>query len=100
MNYMMSFMDLKGQRQLHYDPTSQKFIIEGDKEIQGVVTSDQDPIPENLIVCAYKGMVSNFEVSLAQSKFRPRYGGNGDLSLRSQTASLLSVLTKACRSLN
>ena len=33
MNYMRGFTDLKGHRQLYYEPACQKDIKEGDKDI-------------------------------------------------------------------
>jgi hypothetical protein len=33
MNFMRCYMDLKEQRQLYYEPSCQKDIKEGDKEI-------------------------------------------------------------------
>jgi hypothetical protein len=33
MNYIRDFTDVKEQRQQHYEPTCQKDIKEGDKEI-------------------------------------------------------------------
>ena len=41
-----------------------------------------------------------FKVSLRQSKFRSKHGGNGNFRTGSHPASLLSVLTKADSSLN
>jgi hypothetical protein len=49
----------------------------------------------------YKGrQIPEFKVSLGQSEVRPRHGRNGDLRVRYHPYSLLSVLTKAGRSLN
>jgi hypothetical protein len=36
-------MDLKEQKQLHYESACQKDAREGDKEISGMVISGQDP---------------------------------------------------------
>ena len=49
MNYMRGFTDLKEQRQLHYEPACQKDTKEGDKEIQGVVITGQEPIQLSLL---------------------------------------------------
>jgi hypothetical protein len=63
-------MDLKEQRQLHYELACQK-----DRKASKL-----------------------FQVSLGQSKFRFRLGGNGNLRAGSHPASLMSVPTKAGRS--
>jgi hypothetical protein len=44
--------------------------------------------------------ITEFKVSLRQSKFRSKHGGNGNFRTGSHPASLLSVLTKADSSLN
>jgi hypothetical protein len=60
-------MDLKQQRQLHYEPACQKDIEEGDKEIWGVVIARQDPTELSLLF-AYKGrQIPEFKVSLVQA---------------------------------
>jgi hypothetical protein len=79
MNHMRGFMDLKEQMQLHYEPGCQKDTKASRYKVR--------QIPE-------------FKVSLSQSKFRPKQDWSCDLRTRSHPASLLSVLTKACRSLN
>ena len=49
MNYMRGFMDLREERQLNYEPASQKDIKEGDKDTQGVVISEPDPTQLSLL---------------------------------------------------
>jgi hypothetical protein len=43
MKYTRGFTDIKEQRQLHYKPACQKDIMEGDKEIWGMVILEPDP---------------------------------------------------------
>ena len=63
MKCIRSFVDLKEQRQLHYEPACQKDTKEGDKEIQGV-TIDLKAIshPAELIVyvCHQNRAVSDY----------------------------------------
>ena len=99
MTCMRGFMDLKEQRQLHCEPASQKDIKEGDKEIQGVVITGQDPT--KFIICFYKArQIPEFKVSLRQSQFGRRHGVSGNFRMGSHPAILMSVITNACTSLN
>jgi hypothetical protein len=84
------------QKQLHYESACQKDIREGDKKDLGSDDHRAGSHPGKFIVCTYKGKQIP-EVSLRQSKFRPRYGRNGNLRARFY---LLSVLIKAGRPLN
>jgi hypothetical protein len=74
MNYVRGFKDLKEKAQLHGAPAWQK-----DTKASRFLSSRS---------------------ALGQSKFQFRHGGSSDLRAGSHPASLLSVLTKAGRSLN
>ena len=76
MNYMRGFMDLKEQRQLHYEPACQKDTKASRNKGR--------QIP-----------VFKVNLGLGQSKCRPWCGGNSELKDRSHSTSLLFMFTKA-----
>ena len=55
MNCIRSFIDLKEQRQLHYEPAYQKDTKEGDKKDLGIGDFKASSHPAKFIVYAYKG---------------------------------------------
>lgn len=49
MTCMRGFMDLKEQRQLHYEAACQKDIKDGNKDIWGVMAAGQDSTQLSLL---------------------------------------------------
>jgi hypothetical protein len=97
---MRGLIDLKDKRQLHYESACQKDTKEGDKRKLRSGVQRARSLLAKFIICAYKGsQIPEFMVSLGQSKFRSRHGGNGNFRIRSHPASLLCMLIKAGRSL-
>ena len=69
MNCIRGIIDLKEQRQLHYEPACQKDTKEGDKEIRGEMFSGQDPTQLSLLFELTKAV--RFLSSKSVAEFSP-----------------------------
>ena len=96
MNYMGSFTDLKEEKQLCCVPTCQEDTKEGEKEIQGVVTTgDPTQILFVVVIYAFKGrQIPEFTVSLGKIMVRPKCDRNGNFRTGSHRSSLSSKLNR------
>lgn len=94
MNYMRGFMNIKEQKQLCHEPSSQTIAKEEEREIQGaVITGDSTQL--RFFVYANKGrQIPEFRISLGQSKVRLSCGRNAKFRAGSHPTSLQSVLNK------
>ena len=90
---MSGFRNVKNQKQLNSEPTCQECTKEGEKDIQGMVITEDHPA--KFFVYAYQGkQISALRICLGQRRIRPRCGRNDNFKTGSHPASLSSVLNR------